>query len=56
MIARGIADDALYNITHAILIVSSVLTLIALICILIRAIFLFKSTLINETSTQKDGG
>ena len=56
MIARGITDDALYNKTHTILIVSSVLTLIALICILIRAIFLFKSTLINETSTQKDGG
>ena len=45
MIARGITDDALYNKTHAILIVSSVLTLIALICILIRAIFLLQEHL-----------
>ena len=45
MIARGITDDALYNKTHTILIVSSVLTLIALICILIRAIFLLQEHL-----------
>ncbi len=42
MIARGITDDTLYIKTHTILVISSVLTLIALICIVIHAILLLQ--------------
>jgi len=45
MIARGIPDDALYSKTHIILVISSVLTLISLICIVIRAMLLLQEYL-----------
>ena len=45
MIARDITDDALYNKTRTILVVSGVLTIISLIIIAIRAILLLQEHL-----------
>ena len=54
MIAKAITDDTLCNKTHTVMVVSGVLTIVALASIAFRAFLILREHL-NNCDSQKDG-